>query len=105
MSERSSAHDDPVLKDCIDLIISAASPDLALLFAREGEDLVLLATGPAPMSDRYGDARIHRIGECLCGPAALEGKPHYSSDIGCDHRCTWEECKKRPDSSPLPHCH
>jgi PAS domain S-box-containing protein len=36
----------------------------------------------------------HRIGECLCGLAASEGKAVFVPDIANDPRCTLAECKQ-----------
>ena len=75
-------------------MISAVHPDLAFLFLREGERLVLSGAQPAASSVRLGEVLEHRVGQCICGLAAREKKPLFSRDIFKDCRCTWEECKR-----------
>jgi PAS domain S-box-containing protein len=75
-------------------MISAVHPDLAFLFLREGERLILSGAQPAASSARLGEVPEHRVGLCICGLAALEKKPLYSRDIYQDCRCTWDECKR-----------
>ncbi len=68
--------------------------DMMLLFLREGDRLLLQGIGPENSKFRHDETPVHRVGECLCGLAVSEGEPIYSSDIHCDSRCSWTECKK-----------
>ena len=68
-------------------------PDAALFFIRDNGTLTLCGCGPDDVSVRQGDFPLHRVGECLCGLAAREGRPLFSRDIRSDPRCTWDECK------------
>ena len=73
---------------------NAARPDLAFLFLREGDRLILRGVLPPSGRGRLGVMPEHRVGECMCGLAVREGKPLYARDIFKDCRCTWEECKQ-----------
>ncbi len=75
-------------------LLEAVQPDLAYLFLREGERLVLQGVSPAEAMPRLGAVSDHRVGECLCGLAVREGRPIYSPDIHRDRRCTREECRQ-----------
>ncbi len=75
-------------------MLAAAHPDLAFLFLRQGEKLVLQGILPKKTGKRLGEIPEHRVGECMCGLAVTQGKPLYSRDIFTDMRCTWEECKR-----------
>jgi PAS domain S-box-containing protein len=75
-------------------MLKAVHPDLAFLFLRQGEKLVLKGSAPKKAAKRLGEIPEHRVGECMCGLAVREGRPLYSRDIFADARCTWEECKK-----------
>ncbi len=77
----------------IDGAVAAVEPDLALLFLREGQDLVLTSAGPEDSGLEHDAPPVHRLGECLCGLAVAEGGGVYSLDIREDPRCTWTECK------------
>ncbi|KAF0109022.1 MAG: sensor histidine kinase lipoprotein [Anaerolineaceae bacterium] len=75
-------------------MLEAVHPDLAFLFLREGDKLILKGIAPKKAAKRLGAIPNHRVGECMCGLAVSLGKPLYSRDIFTDMRCTWEECKK-----------
>ena len=75
-------------------MLRAVHPDLAFLFQRDGERLVLNEVLPLTSRPRLGDVPEHRVGECICGLAVREQKPLYSRDILTDLRCSWEECKR-----------
>ncbi len=68
--------------------------DLALVFIRDGERLLLTGTAPGYRKAEREEAPEHRVGECLCGLAVREGAPIYSRDLFSDERCTLEECKQ-----------
>ncbi|MEE4136566.1 MAG: PAS domain S-box protein [Desulforhopalus sp.] len=74
-------------------ILKAIQPDLAFLFLREGDRLVLLGLLPEARRKRLGEIPEHRVGECMCGLAVRQQRALYSRDISADSRCTWEECK------------
>ena len=73
---------------------SAVRPDLAFLFLRKGERLILQDVLPSLSRQWQREAPEHRVGECLCGLVVKENRPIYSLNIITDSRCTWEECKK-----------
>jgi PAS domain S-box-containing protein len=75
-------------------MVSAVHPDMAFLFLRKGERLILQNVLPPPARQKLGQVPEHRVGECLCGLVAKEKKPIFSLNIFDDSRCTWEECKK-----------
>jgi len=72
----------------------AVHPDMAFLFLRKGERLILQDVLPPLARQRLGQVPEHRVGECLCGIVAKENKPIFSMNIFDDSRCTWEECRK-----------
>jgi PAS domain S-box-containing protein len=75
-------------------VSGSVSPQLAMLFLREGDRLVLQGASPHGSSYRHEEIPVHKVGECLCGLAVIEKQPVYSKDIQDDPRCTWEECKE-----------
>ncbi len=75
-------------------MVSAVRPDLAFLFLRNGERLILQDVFQPMFRERMGEIPEHRVGECLCGLVVKENKPIFSMNIVNDSRCTWEECKK-----------
>jgi PAS domain S-box-containing protein len=75
-------------------MVSSVHPDMAFLFLRTGDRLILQDVLPPPARQRLGQIPEHRVGECLCGLVARERKPIFSMNIFDDPRCTWEECKK-----------
>ena len=77
----------------LDPTVYTITPDLALLFVREGDHLVLQGTRPGQLGPSYHKA-VLQIGECLCGLALQEEKPNYSPDIHADPRCTLMACKE-----------
>jgi len=85
-----------VVQSAINGVVKAAQSDLAMLFQRENNNLVLFGFGPE--TSRFLDEEYrrvtHQVGQCLCGLAVSEGKPVFSSDLQSDPRCTWAECKK-----------
>ena len=75
-------------------MLSAVRPDMAFLFLRERERLILHDMLPSRAREHLGEMPEHRVGECLCGLVVKENKPIFSINISDDSRCTWEECKK-----------
>lgn len=70
-----------------------AEPDAVLLFLREGDNLVLERCEPRDTEVAATSMRPHRVGECLCGLAARDGKAVYCFDVINDPRCSLKECK------------
>ncbi len=75
-------------------VVQACSPDLAILFLRQGEELVLKGFVPGRQEIVWGSPEPHRVGRCLCGLAVEDGKAVYALDIRSDSRCTMEECRE-----------
>ena len=82
------------MQAALTVMLCALHADLAFLFLRDGERLILQDVLPSASRQRFGDIPEHRVGECMCGLAVQEKKPLYSRDIFNDHRCTWDECKQ-----------
>jgi PAS domain S-box-containing protein len=85
---------DEVTQTAIQGIAQCLAPDLTMLYLRQGNNLHLKELYPAHPELEQQMPDIKRVGECLCGLAAAEGKPVYSQDIWTDPRCTLEECKR-----------
>lgn len=83
-----------VVANAIDTLLKVTQTEVAFLFLRQGERLILAGSGPPEQVRRFESIPEHRVGECMCGLAVREGKALYSQDIFQDMRCTWEECKK-----------
>jgi PAS domain S-box-containing protein len=90
---------DQVAEAALQGMREATGADLAFLFLREDERLVLHDLLPPEQRPRLGAVGEHRVGECICGLAVREGRSLYSVDIHADTRCTWHECKKDGISS------
>ena len=73
-------------------IVRTIKPDMAFLFMREGEKLILSTVQPEN-AFQYVDAVSHVVGECICGMAVRDNHPLYSRDIHTDPRCTSKERK------------
>ncbi len=82
-----------VVNRLLRVTMQSLQPDLAMLFLREKDDLLL--KGFLPQQGKWGEEEVtvHRVGECLCGIATREGQTVYSIDIHTDPRCTYDECK------------
>lgn len=75
-------------------IMEAVQPDLAYLFLREGQTLILKETLFRDKGAAAPSIPTHLVGECMCGLAAQENRAIFSRDVFTDRRCTWDECKK-----------
>lgn len=75
-------------------ILNLIRPDLAFLFLREGEKLMMPHIQALQTTSLHDSIPEHRVGECLCGIAVKEGKSIFSCNILKDPRCTREECKR-----------
>lgn len=83
-----------VTRAALEGIVAAIAPDLALLFLKEGDDLILGGFRSSRPEFRHETTPTHRVGQCLCGMAVAERRPLYVRNIDRDPRCTWEECRK-----------
>jgi signal transduction histidine kinase/DNA-binding response OmpR family regulator len=74
-------------------VVQAVGPDLALLFLREGEQLVLKGMCSESADVVWQPQDVHEVGKCLCGLAVSENSAVYSPDIRVDSRCSMTECR------------
>jgi PAS domain S-box-containing protein len=89
----SSLSVEQVAKEALEAVVGFISPDLAMLYLQEGDNLNLMGIGPEGSKYYPGKMPAHRVGECLCGLSAQEKKSIFSIDIKNDPRCIWKECK------------
>jgi PAS domain S-box-containing protein len=82
-----------VVAAALDRAFYPTSPDLALLYLREDDRLVLQGARPELLALSRDEAQLG-MGQCLCGLALKEGQPVYSPDIHADPRCTMAACKE-----------
>jgi PAS domain S-box-containing protein len=73
-------------------IVKTTTPDLAVLYLRRGDKLLLQGIHPDRPEFHGAEVVPKQVGQCLCGLAASEGKPVYSRNIHTDPRCTLNEC-------------
>jgi putative methionine-R-sulfoxide reductase with GAF domain len=85
---------DEVITSALKEIMDIISPDIAFLYLRQDNILVLKNVCQKPGTNRPVLPETKDIGECLCGLAASKGKPYYSSNIHTDPLCTLSECKQ-----------
>ncbi|MGB8645125.1 MAG: PAS domain S-box protein [Anaerolineae bacterium] len=85
---------DQVVRAALDGAFDAIRPDMALLFLRQNDRLLLQGLAPADWPEAQSQGSIHRVGECLCGLAASTGQALYSADILHDACCTAAECRE-----------
>ena len=83
---------DDVVQYGLGEIVSAATPDFAVFFLREGDDLLPRGGFPEQAKSQWQPHDAHRVGVCLCGLAVSEDQAMYSADIRTDSRCTLKEC-------------
>ncbi len=84
---------DQVVQSALKGIATAVAPDIAMIFLLNGTDLVLQGAHASDPKYKHEAAKLHKVGECLCGEAVKKGEPLYSINIHKDKRCTWDECK------------
>ncbi|MBW2013033.1 MAG: PAS domain S-box protein [Deltaproteobacteria bacterium] len=84
---------DHVVKSALDGIVDAISPDLAMIFFRNGDELLLEGIWPDDPELFHEKIPVHRVGKRLCEMAISKGIAQYSSNIRSNSRCTLEECK------------
>jgi len=85
---------DQIVAASVRVVRETTGSDMVYLYLRQGERLMLQAVCPQDSEMLLHDVHEHRVGECLCGLAVLDGEPQYSSDILSDDRCTRQECKE-----------
>jgi len=85
---------DQAVESALTGIVNILEPDLALLYLREGDRLILADLRSENIDFSSDKARIHRLGSCLCGLAASGGKSVFSRNLQADPRCTLPECKE-----------
>ncbi len=83
-----------VLDSALQGIQQTVGTDMAFMFKRIGERLIISNFIPKMAKNKFGIIPEHKVGECFCGIAASKKAPQYSKDIFSDDRCTMEECKK-----------
>jgi len=83
-----------VTKATLEQISVIIHPDMAMVFLRDGENLLLQGSCPDRESGAPAMHHTHRVGQCLCGLSVSHKESIFSSDIQEDERCTWQECKK-----------
>jgi signal transduction histidine kinase/CheY-like chemotaxis protein len=84
---------EPVIDTILVQIMQIMQPDLALLFLREGDALILKKIVPAYPTP-FCSGRINpRVGKCFCGLAVQTATALFSYDITTDPRCVMNECK------------
>ena len=85
---------DQIIAAAIEGITAAVAPDTTMIYLREGQKLIPQHPNGTEPGTPGHDGHFHRVGECLCGLAAVQPKGVYSADICTDPRCTWLECKQ-----------
>ncbi len=78
----------------LEQISAIIHPDMAMIFLKEGDNLLLQGSRPQQDTDAPEIHHTHRVGQCLCGLSVSKKESIFSSDIQDDERCTWQECKK-----------
>lgn len=73
---------------------NAVRPDLALLYLREEDELVLKRISTQITNVNREGFNVHALGECLCGMSCSMGEAIYSSNIHEDPLCTKNECRQ-----------
>jgi signal transduction histidine kinase/ActR/RegA family two-component response regulator len=74
-------------------IVNTAGPDLAVIFLRNGDGLVLKGVFPEQREIGWEPLAAHKVRACLCGLAVSEDQAIFSPDINADPRCSLEECR------------
>lgn len=83
-----------VITAALDGTARSVRPDTAMLFLRDGDDLILKGYRSEANPIPTGGHDDHTVGECLCGLAVSQEKPVYTGDIQADPRCSRQECKQ-----------
>jgi signal transduction protein with GAF and PtsI domain/DNA-binding CsgD family transcriptional regulator len=74
-------------------IHSTVSPDLTVIYLKQGDKLVLQEVEENDLNVPHDGPKVKEVGECLCGIVAETGEPVYSVDINSDPCCTLNQCK------------
>lgn len=83
-----------VIEEALQAVLDTVAPDLALIYLREGDQLIPQGAGPKDSQYYHHEQEhLHRVGQCLCGLAVIEERSIFSVDIHHDPRCTLRECK------------
>jgi PAS domain S-box-containing protein len=82
-----------VISSALDELVGTATADIAMIFSRKKDELILKAIKPQAKIE-IADIAVKKVGVCLCGIAAESNRAVYSRNINEDGRCTLEECKK-----------
>ena len=90
----SSLSKDTVIASALKEISKGTSPDAAILYLLKEDNMILCETRAEKPGLKHIGKCVKKVGECLCGQVAKEGKAMYSKDIHSDPRCTLDECKK-----------
>lgn len=84
---------EPVINTILGQIMQIMHPDLALLFLREGDTLILKKAVPECPEPFCSGTIDHKVGRCFCGLAVQSATTLFSYDITTDARCVMNECK------------
>lgn len=85
---------DNVAQSAVEELAKYFSSDLVMFYLREGEKLQLQKISSNKNNFDIENARLHHVGECLCGLAVEEKKIIFSKNIHHDVRCTLKVCKE-----------
>lgn len=83
-----------VTEEALQAVVDAAGPDLALIYLRVHDQLILQGFAPKDTKYYHKGSPTPRVGECLCGLAVQDEKSVFSTGIHHDPRCTLADCKK-----------
>jgi len=85
---------DQVVKTALEETISPVGAEVAMIYLRENDRLLLQGFRSLKPGFNMNLKSRHKLGECLCGRAAEDGAPVYTTDFQRDPRCTDGECKQ-----------
>ncbi len=82
---------DMVVESTIEGLLEALSPDLALVYLKNGDQLELMGAH-CPTCEMEINQR-QPVGECLCGLAGRGSAPVFTRDLINDERCVNDPCR------------
>lgn len=85
---------DDVVTAALDGVHEIIQSDMAMIFINKDGKLLPTQLTLGNHELDHNKVSAHKVGECLCGLAADEGKPIYSIDIHQDPLCTRQACKE-----------
>jgi len=85
---------DSATAKALEELVTITAPDLAMLYLRQGDMLVLKGIRPEKPEFDHLKSTEYCVGNCLCGLAASDEKPVYCINIHLDPRCTLDKCKE-----------